>query len=296
MLRSLPALLLLLPSLALLSNCGGEPRAVATVAIEESDLRLPHRGFASLDLSWRVEQPLVGRSGELRVFVHLLDEPGSVLRTFDHPWPGSWRPPDRARYRVRLHQSALAPPLEPGIYALTLGLYDENGRRWPLRTPGELVDRYEYRVADVHVGPEAGGAPVFQFSPEWLDSEPGRDRQILARRWLGGPGHLRASGLERPGELWLRLELPSPGSGQQLVLLDGATQQGAVVGSECGEVEVQLAGAGSHDVVLPIERPDGVDSCTIGIVPNSYLLELESAKRRALSLDVLAWRPAAEPG
>ena len=280
-----------MPALGSISGCGGEPRSVATVEVESSDLELPHRGFTTLGLSWRVEEPLPGRTGKVRVFVHLLDEPGSVVRTFDHDWPDGWRPGSRVGYRVRLHQSALAPPIEPGSYALTLGLYDEAGRRWPLSVRGEPVDRHEYRVAQVRVPTDAGDEPTFQFSPEWSDSEPGRDRQILARRWLTGPGHLRAAGLEGAGELWLRLVLPSPGGGQELVLLEGAAQQEAVARSECGDVEVQLAGAGSHDVVLPMAPTADGDACDIHIEPNSYLLELESAQRRAVGLDVLAWRP-----
>ena len=290
MLRSLLSFLLLVPALTALSGCGGELRPVAAVEVETTELDLPHRGFTTLDLSWRVKEPLSGQTGQLRVFVHLLDEPGSVVRTFDHPWPGSWRSGARMEYQVRLHQSALAPPMSPGTYDLTVGLYDEAGRRWPLDARGETVDRHEYRVAEVRVPADSGDEPAFQFSPEWLDSEPGRDRQILARRWLQAAGHVRAAGQIAAGELWLRLVLPSPGGGQELVLLDGASQQGAVVRSECGGVEVRLAGAGSHDVVLPIAPADDGADCVVDITPNSYLLELESARRRAVSLDVLAWR------
>jgi len=64
-----------------------------------------------------------------------------------------------------------------------------------------------------------------------------------------------------------------------------------VVRSDCGDVEVRLAGPGSHDVVLPIRPADDGDSCGIDITPNFYLLELESAELRAVSLDALAWAP-----
>lgn len=289
MLRSLLCCLLLLPALALAPGCGGEPPAVATVEVESSELELPPRHFATVELSWRLQEPLAGQTGPLHVFVHLLDGPGSVVRTFDYPWPDGWRVGKRVAYRLNLHQSALAPPLDPGLYALTLGLYDGEGRRWPLVTRGELVDRHEYRVANVRVPAESAGGPVFQFSPEWLDSEPGRDRQVLARRWLTGPGRLRIGGLEGAGQVLLRLLLPTASGEQELVLAEGASQQGAMVGSTCGDVEVRLAGPGSHDVVLPITPVDDGDSCDVEITPNFYLLELQSGKRRAVSLDVLAW-------
>lgn len=292
MLRSpSPSLLLFLSALALAPGCERAPSSVAEVEVGSTFLELPHRRFTALALSWRLQEPLAGRTGQVRVFVHLRDEPGSVVRTFDHPWPGSWRAGRRVEYRVNLHQSALAPPLAPGTYALTLGLYDDEGRRWPLSVSGELLDRHEYRVAEVRVPPGAGNEPLFQFSPDWLETEAGRDRQIVARRWLRGPGLLRASGLGGAGELWLRLQVPSPAADQQLVLTEGASQQGVVVRSDCGEVEVQLAGQGGHDVLLPITPGGDGDACSVHITPNFYLLELASAERRAVSLDVLAWAP-----
>ena len=41
----------------------------------------------------------------------------------------------------------------------------------------------------------AASGPLFQFSPEWLDSESGQDRQVLARRWLTAAGRLRLGAL-----------------------------------------------------------------------------------------------------
>ena len=287
-----PPTLLLLSALSLAPGCGGDPPAVAEVELDRTSLELPHRRFVSVDLSWRLREPLEGRPDNLFVFLHLREEPGGVVRTFDYPWRGGWRPGALLEHRVPLHQSALGPPLEPGTYALTLGLYQVDGRRWPLSTRGEVVDRREYRVADVRVPPESGRDPIFQFSPEWLDSEPGLDRQVPARRWLTGAGHLRVTGLQGSGEVWMRLLLPSPDDGQELVLADGASQQEAVVRTDCGEVEVRLAGVGSHGVVLPLAPGAETTSCAVEIRPNYYLLGLESADRRAVSLDGLAWNPS----
>ena len=289
----LPFLFLLLPALALVTGCGGDAPAVAAVEVDSSEIELPHGRFVDLDLSWRLERELTGRTGPLHVFVHLLDEPGSVVRTYDYPWPGTWQAGSRAEHRVTVHQSATGPPLDPGTYALTLGIYDGEGRRWPLTFRGELVERREYRIADVRVPAASGGEPMFQFSPDWLDSEPARDRQVLGRRWLTGPGQLRAAGVRHAGEIWMRLMLPAPDSQQQLVLAEGAAQQGTRVRTDCGDVEVRLAGTGSHDIVLPIEPVGDEDSCTIEIEPNFYLLGLDSGERRTVSLDGLAWAPEA---
>jgi hypothetical protein len=281
--------LLLLPAVLQALGCGGEPPPVAKVEISRSELELPYGRFAIVDLSWRIRESLTGRAGQLHVFAHLLDGPGNVVRTFDIPWAGGWQPGERAEARLLVHQSVLGPPLEPGSYGLSLGLYDGGGRRWPLATRGELVDRYEYRVAEVQVPPTVDGEPAFQYSPEWLDREPGRDQQVLARRWLTGPGSLRIGGLDRAGELWLRLLLPAAGDRQELVLSGEASQQAVTVGTDCGDVEVQLAGEGSHDVILPIGPGDDGGLCTVEVVPSFYLLELESGERRTVSLDGLAW-------
>ena len=101
--KSLPILLLLLV-VALAVACGGEPSVVATVEASATEVDLPYGSFVGLDLSWRVREPLTRREGPLHVFVHLIDEPGSVVRTFDYAWPGSWREGERLDSRVILHQ------------------------------------------------------------------------------------------------------------------------------------------------------------------------------------------------
>lgn len=275
--------------MALLPACGGDAPVVASVDVGATEIELPFGRFVELDLTWRVREPLTRREGPLFVFVHLLDAPGSVVRTYDFAWPGSWREGERLETRVILHQSAMGPPLEPGTYALTLGIYDGVGRRWPLDTGGELVDGHEYQVASVRVPAEAAARPMFQFSSEWLESEPGRDRQVLARRWLGAAGLVRVSDLEEAGELWLRLMLASADDRQELVLAEDASQPGALVRSGCGGVEVRLAGAGSHDVVLPVTPSAEDESCAVEVTPNFYLLQLDSGERRSVSLDGLAW-------
>ena len=286
---SLEPLLPLTLAAALLAACGDEPPVVATVKVGASEIVLPYGRFVDFDLAWRARGPLTGREGPLHVFVHLRDESGSVVRTFDFAWPGSWRQGERLETRVILHQSTMGPPLDPGGYGLTLGIYDGVGRRWPLDAGGELVDRHEYRVAEVRVPAESSAEPMFQFSPEWLEVEPGRDRQVLARRWLSGAGQLRISGLEGPGELWLRLMVASPDERQELVLGEGASQPGALVRTDCGEVEARLAGFGSHDLVLPITPGGEAEACSVDVTPNFYLLQLDSGERRTVSLDGLAW-------
>ena len=92
---------------------------------------LPHSAWERVRLNWRMDAPLAGLEGELRVMVHLLDEAGTVVRTFDHPFPGDWSVGDVRSYQIEIFQSALAPPLAKGEYRLMVGLYAAD-RRWPV--------------------------------------------------------------------------------------------------------------------------------------------------------------------
>ncbi len=281
--------------IALLAACGERTEPVGQLTVEPTALELPYPGFAGLRLSWRMERPLGEVEGRPLVFVHLLDAPGSVLRTFDHPLRFDWRPGRTEAYEIFLYQSALAPPLEPGSYTLSVGLYDVAGRRWPLEVAGEELDRFEYGAAEVTVAAEGDDLPMFYFSPAWLPVEAGTDRQIVRRRWLAGEGTLRIAEIGRPGEAWMLLRIPgADDSGIELVLQEGTEVPAALISSSCGGSEVSVSGTGAHEVVLPLaaggEGPP--TECELQFRPNFHLLELDTLARRSLSLEVLAWRPA----
>ena len=111
--------------LALASVGCGRDRPVAELEAEPAALRLDFPRFAVLTLTFRITGERPGGPGPLPiVFVHLLDGSGTVVRTFDHPFPAAWRVGATVEDRVTLYQSALARPLAPGPYRLTVGLYD----------------------------------------------------------------------------------------------------------------------------------------------------------------------------
>ena len=131
----LPALLLpalLLPWLAV-TACGSAGEPVAEIAVAPAELELQLGAF--VELSLRII-PLVDLEPGVvpQVFLHLIDEPGSVLRTFDHALPAGFLSGREIAYRVRVHQSAVAEPLAPGLYTLTAGLHDGKGGRFRLRS------------------------------------------------------------------------------------------------------------------------------------------------------------------
>jgi hypothetical protein len=284
--------LLLALGLAATGGCHRRTAPVARLLVEPSTLVLGYPQARTLDLSWTIDAPLGVTGGNPTVFVHLLDEPGSVLRTFDHPLPGAWRPGSSFVDTVRIYQSALAQPLRPGRYQLSVGLYDQEGRRWPLAAPGPELDRYEYGVATVVVPADSADIPRFLFSNDWLPRETGTDRQVLARRWLSGPGSLKITGVRQAGTVWLGLRIPPtdvPGS--HLVLEPGGEAPSVVVSASCTSMETGLSGSGEHDVELPVPGDVAGGECEIRITPNFYLTAPDSFEHRSLVLENLAWTP-----
>lgn len=279
--------------LAVLLGCDDAPPPVADLAIEPTESTLGFPDFTKLSMRWEVKAPLGETEGEPLVFVHLLDKPGSVIRTFNHPLRFEWQPGRRSEYEITLFQSALAPPLAPGSYLLSIGLYDTSGRRWPLDVAGEEVDRFEYHAGDISVVDETAETPRFFFSPSWMAIEGGMDRQILARRWLVGEGTIRVSEIKKPGTTLMVFNIPAPLSGsEELILDEGAEQPTLKVLSNCGETEISASGLGTHEIELPVTADaDGrvPDECEIVIRPNFRFLAIDTLGRRSVSLEVLAW-------
>jgi hypothetical protein len=303
-------------ALALAGFGCGRDRPVAELEAAPAELRLDYPRFAVLTLTFRITGERPGGPGPLPiVFVHLLDGAGTVVRTFDHPFPAAWRVGATVEDRVTLYQSALAPPLAPGRYRLTVGLYDPE-RRWPLAA-GVEADRREYVAATVAVGGANPNVPSFDFSEAWLPPQPRGDVQVLAQRWLSGEGRIRLTGIRQAGTLWLRLRIPPPQfEGFTMTLAEGAAQPAVLVSSGCsGGEEVSLSGSGTHEVSLRVEvdpieakeadpgapaaAPSGESppvasmgsTCEISLRPNFSFTSGAQALRQSVALEVLAWGP-----
>jgi hypothetical protein len=277
-----------------LAGCGGGQEPVARLAVEPRQVRLGYPEIAELRLTWQPLDEFAERTRGALVFVHLLDAPGEIVRTFDHPLPEGWQDGGPVTYPLKLFQSALAQPLPPGTYRLTMGLYDGRGRRrWPLSTGGPDLGRHEYQVAEVLVPPPDRAAPRFRFSPEWLPPEPGGDRQVLARRWLRDTrGRIQVTGLGGPETLWLVIEIPAASAGQQLTVLDGSNVPSAVVSWSCGGMEASLSGQGGHEIELPADEPPPGGTCLVEVAANYRLTVEGTPERRSIALSNLAWNPA----
>jgi hypothetical protein len=277
-----------LVALALVAGCGGKQTPVGRVEIDPRVVELPPSQAQPLHLTWRPSASLEG--AEPTVFIHLLDGQRKVIRTFDHPFPQRWREGTPVAYDIKLYQSALAPPLPPGKYPLTLGLYGEKGKRWPLEGLGEPGTRFEYEAGVVEVPPQQPHVR-FVFSPTWLPVEPGGDRQVLARRWMREEAVIRLLRQQEPGTVWLVLQIPPTNSPEvRLTLEPGASTPAVLVAGSCGGAETNLTGQGYHEVELPMDLPPAGSFCRVQLRAN-FMIQPTLGRPRSISLENLAWIP-----
>jgi hypothetical protein len=284
---------------------GGEGPAVADLRVEPRELTLPHATVSELQLRWELTAGLGEHSGEPRVFVHLLDEEGRLTRTFDHPWSGTWAEGEQREYSVRIYQSALAPPLPPGSYTLTMGVYAADGKRWPLNVEGERVGEAEYAVGGVTVPSGPADLPELGFTQGWSPTLAGGDRQVLALRWLTGNGAILVEEMHSERTLWLQLHIPAPGDvGARRIFRPGVAEPktpSVRVVAPCSGFEAFVTGVGSHDVTVPVqpERPAGSAEsdqpaetekgrCTIRLEPN-YAMVADGLEQGSVMLQNLSW-------
>jgi len=285
---ALPSLLFLL----LAAGCGEGEAPVADLAAAPAEVLLSYPEFRDVEIRLVPRVPLAELGERPSVFVHLLDLPGSVVRTFDYPVPASWKVGEPVVDRVRLHQSALAPPLPEGEYQLTVGVYDAaSGVRFPLSGGRSEADEREYAVATLRVPGAAGPLPRFEYSPEWLEGEKSPDRQIVATRWLGAAaGSVRVSQLAAGGILHAQLYVPpGPEPGAHFAVVPDERGPVVVLRSTCAPEELVLSGAGRH--WLEWRVPDGAESCGLDFDLNFLFVGGRGEQHRSVRLEVLAWQP-----
>lgn len=277
--------------------CGGpEAEPVATLAVGSDTLELPYPEWRSLRLTWTPAMSL-GSQVTPRVFLHLLDADHQLVRTFDHPFPDTWATGSEVAYDVRLYQSALGPPLEPGIYTLTAGLHAETGARFPIAIEGRpeaRIGKLEYAVARVTV-PELGpDAPGFAFADAWDELEAGADTQVLGRRWLEGDGIIRVLNLEVPGSVWLRLDIPEEGgpNGRTIAPRNPGQAPTLEIASTCSGVSRMIEVPGVREEVLPVYPLDGAPECEILFSANYRLVDPKARRTDVAALEIIAFTPA----
>lgn len=273
--------------------CASGRAPVAELEVSPTDIELSWPEFVEVRIRLRAERPLPEGATRPIVFLHLLDEPGSVVRTFDHALPGEWEEGREYDYSVRVLLSALAEPLPAGEYLLSLGVYTPELGRFALRTDGEEIAKLEYLVGKVAVEVPGATAPRARFSEAWLPPEAGSDRQILSRRSLlgGATGTVQFGPLSEPGTMQLRVEIPEEaGDRARLELASGESQVKVRVVSSCGGEQVEVSGAGGFD--LDLDVPLAAESCELSFTPNFQIRWRDRAETTSARLAVLAWRPA----
>jgi len=279
-------LALLVTVLSAALPCGCRPGApVGKLAVSPASVRLGYPENAPLHFAWSPSSPLENKHGDPTVFVHVLDRPGSVKRTFDHPLPAAWTAGTPVAYDIDLYQSALASPLPPGKYLLSAGLYDSSsGYRWALETGGPDLGKREYRVGTLDVPPAPQNeAARFDLTGGWGPAEPDPSVQVLARRRLNGNASLTFEG--------------SPGSSGSIRLALTVRRRPLEVEGECGGGGVRRFEPGYH--WIGFDLPAG-GRCGIqfrDLPGSSEQQDLAGAlsgampSQQATSLDVASWRP-----
>lgn len=255
------------------AGCSRKVEPVGSLTITPTVIQLAYPHDVPVRLEWQPRAPLDKRHGSVNVFVHLLERPGKVLRTFDHRFPGEWRPDQPRDYEIDIFQSALGEELPPGRYLLTFGLYDDSvGYRWPLQVQGEDVGKREYQLATVEV-PENAPSPSFEFLGAWLPLVKGADQQILGRRYWNGPAAIRVSQVDSPGTVRLAVSVP------------GSPAPAVSVASDCAAEETQAPAPGFSWIGFTVSSSDG-GPCELRFSAGPR----DASQSVPMSLEVLAWR------
>lgn len=292
-------ILLLSASLSLLcaaAACRKEaPAPVGQLEASPKTVSLGQGEIKYLQLKWTPTAPLAGITGAPTVFVHLLDDAGEVVRTFDHPLPQPWTVGTPISYTLPLYQSGIAQPLPPGDYRLSVGLFDQANKRWDLAGLGEPIAKREY-VAATLTATRDTSSPQLDFPQMWMPAEDAGDKQVVSRRWLTTQGAVRLMGVQKPGKVWLKLRIPAgDGQGERLVVGDSSNVPSVIVRSSCGESTTSISGPGFHELEVDVNGPPqgGAQACRVILAPNYYLETANSPVHRSVSLENIAWIPAA---
>ena len=270
------AALLLSAAAAVCCGGGGRSEPAGRVTASTGTVKLLYPQSVPVSVTWEPARPLDRRHGRVISFAHLVrtgERRNEVFRTFDHALPRPWIPGEAQADEIDLYQSAVAEPLAPGKYVLSVGLYDESsGYRWPLLAGPEIARR-EYRLAEVEVGGADPTAPKLGFSGGWQQQETLSNKQVLSRRPFVGASTLSVEG-RAAGSMRMLVSVP-PAGGPESVH----------IAPSCSPGVGQTVAAG---------RPRWV---FVGVPPGPCQIAFEPsppgglASPVAASLDVVSWRP-----
>ena len=199
--------------------CGSQSTDTASprASVAVSPAQASAEAGAPIDLEYRLSKvadaaPL---TGNIWVFVHMLDESGTLLWTDDHPAPA---PASWATDPVSYRRTMFVPRIPyTGRVRVEAGLFSkDDGARVALAG----VDRggHSYDVAAFDMTP-ASNAVFVSFGDGWHGAE--RDAGEAGRewRWSKGDAHLSFRNPRRDAAVWFELDQPVTAVGAQAVEL-----------------------------------------------------------------------------
>lgn len=222
--RSRPhAPLVLAGVLAFSVACGSPSSDTASprASIAVSPARKSAEAGAPIDLEYRLSKvadaaPL---TGNIWVFVHMLDEGGTLLWTDDHPVPA---PASWATEPVSYRRTMFVPRIPyTGRVRVEAGLFSkDDGARVALAG----VDRggHSYDVAAFEMQP-ASNAIFVSFGDGWHGAERDAGEAAHEWRWSKGDARLSFRNPRRDAVLWLELDQPVATVGAQTVEVRAAS-------------------------------------------------------------------------
>lgn len=282
-----PAVLVVLAVCAALA-CSEPEQPVAALRASPPRVSLPFSQSASIELIWTPLAPRSALGDRPLVFVHLVDQEESLLRTFDHPLDiEDWSVGVATSHPLELTHSYLAPHFEAGEYRLTAGLYDPEGIRFALRGDGEGegLAGYEHVVATVLI-PDSRPTSNIAFLGDWRPLENAGDLQRVRHRWMGADSRLEIAPIREPQRLGLELQIPIE---IESSVPNSSAAPGVQVSNSCGQG--QQVGPGRHRIDLELEPgPDETD-CVVELAP-SVVWKDDRGTTRSVSLQGLTLTPA----
>ncbi len=275
-------------ALLFLAGCWGGERPQVSLEVPTTEIPLPYGALVVVPMSMRCLEQLP--EGPMTFFIHLLNEAGEIVRTFDRPFSVARVKGCLITTPITLWQSALSEPLPAGRYPLRIGVVDESRRRLVLAIDGVQGHRGAYKVAEVVVPEPSSDLPSLSFVGSWKQPAAAEERQLPGNRWLEGKGELWVHGLSEQRSLRMSVRLlDAEEHDLRVVFAEGQRRPNFTIIAGCNSGRGKFGGALSHDLRVSLLPTSFPADCPVRFEPNFTLIDPKTLERGTLGLERLTW-------